>query len=109
MSDEDIDGLRKRKLLELQRQLTEEQKRTQEQQELERQKQALLRQFFSPEARRRLTNLKIVKPEFAKQLELQLIQLAQAGRIELPITDEQLKNLLIRLQSNRREFKIRRI
>lgn len=109
MSVEDIDGLRKRKLLELQRQLTDEQKRTQEQQELEMQKQALLRRFFSPEARRRLTNLKIVKPEFAKQLELQLIQLAQAGRIELPITDEQLKNLLIRLQSNRREFKIRRI
>ena len=109
MSDADVEELRKRRLLELQRQLTEEQKRTNAQQELEMQQQALLRRFFSPEARRRLTNLKIVKPEFAKQLELQLIQLAQAGRVSLPITDEQLKNLLVRLQSNRREFKIRRI
>jgi len=109
MSGEDLEELRKRRLQELQRQLTEEQKRTQEQQELEQQKQALLRRFFSPEARRRLTNLKIVKPEFATQLELQLIQLAQAGRIALPVTDEQLKNLLVSLQSNRREFRIRRI
>jgi len=51
----------------------------------------------------------MVKPEFAQQLELQLIQLAQLGKIDIPVTDKQLKEILVRLQSGRREFKIRRV
>ena len=51
----------------------------------------------------------MVKPEFTQQLELQLIQLAQQGRINLPITDEQLKELLVKLQAGRRDYKIRRV
>ena len=96
-------------MLELQQRIMEEQKQAQVQQQLEGQKQALLRRILTPEARRRLTNLNIVKPEFTKQLELQLIQLAQQGRINIPLTDEQLKELLIRLQSSKRDYKIRRI
>jgi len=96
-------------MLELQQRMVEEQKEVQVQQQLEGQKQALLRRILTPEARRRLTNLNMVKPEFTQQLELQLIQLAQAGRINLPITDEQLKELLVRLQSGKRDYKIRRV
>jgi len=104
-----MDELRKRRLMELQRRLAEEQQRAQEQQQIEIQKQALLRRILTPEARRRLTNLKMVKPEFAEQLELQLIQLAQLGKMSIPVTDEQLKEILVRLQSGRRDFKIRRV
>ena len=104
-----MEQLRRRKLLELQRRLAEEQQRAQVQQQIEIQKQSLLRRILTPDARRRLTNLKMVKPEFTQQLELQLIQLAQQGKIAIPITDEQLKELLVRLQSGRREFKIRRV
>lgn len=104
-----MDQLRKRKLLELQRRIAEEQQRAQVQQQIEVQKQALLRRILTPDARRRLTNLKMVKPEFAEQLELQLIQLAQQGKMSLPVTDEQLKDILVRIQSGRREFKIRRV
>ena len=96
-------------MLELQQRIMEEQKQAQVQQQLEGQKQAVLRRILTPEARRRLTNLNIVKPEFTKQLELQLIQLAQQGRINIPLTDEQLKELLIRLQSGKRDYKIRRV
>ena len=109
MSEEEIEELRRRKLLELRRRLAEEQQRIQVQQQIEIQKQALLRRILTSDARRRLTNLKMVKPEFAEQLELQLIQLAQQGRINIPITDEQLKELLMKIQSGRREFKIRRV
>ena len=104
-----MEQLRKRRLLELQRRLAEEQQRAQVQQQIEMQKQALLRRILTPDARRRLTNLKMVKPEFAQQLELQLIQLAQLGKIDIPVTDKQLKEILVRLQSGRREFKIRRV
>jgi programmed cell death protein 5 len=109
MSDEEMEQLRKRKLQELQRRIAEEQQRAQVQQQIEGQKQALLRRILTPDARRRLTNLKMVKPEFAQQLELQLIQLAQQGRMSIPVTDEQLKEILVKLQSGRREFKIRRV
>ncbi len=109
MSEEELESLRKRRMLELQQRMVEEQKQVQAQQQLEGQKQALLRRILTPEARSRLTNLNIVKPEFTQQLELQLIQLAQGGRISLPITDEQLKELLIRLQSGKRDYKIRRV
>ena len=109
MSEEELEALRKKRMLELQQRIAVEQKQAQAHQQLERQKQALLRRILTPEARSRLTNLKMVKPEFTDQLELQLIQLAQQGRIAIPITDEQLKELLVRLQSGRRDYKIRRV
>ena len=96
-------------MLELQQRMQAEEQQAQAQQNLESQKQALLRRILSPEARSRLTNLQMVKPEFTQQLEIQLIQLAQAGRVKLPITDEQLKELLVRLQSGKRDYTIRRV
>ncbi len=109
MSEEELEELRRRKLLELQRRLAQEQQRIEMQEQIEIQKQAVLRRILAPEARQRLTNLKMVKPEFAEQLELQLIQLAQQGRLNIPVTDEQLKDILIKLQSHRRDIKIRRL
>ena len=109
MSEEELDSLRKRRMLELQQRMVDEQKQAQAQQQLEGQKQALLRRILTPEARRRLTNLNMVKPEFTQQLELQLIQLAQQGRINLPINDEQLKELLVKLQAGKRDYTIRRV
>jgi programmed cell death protein 5 len=109
VSEEELEALRKRRMLELQQRMVDEQNQAQAQQQLEKQKQALLRRILTPEARSRLTNLNMVKPEFTQQLELQLIQLAQQGRISIPITDEQLKELLVRLQSGRRDYKIRRV
>lgn len=106
--DEEIEALRKKRAVDLQRRLAQEQQRIQMQQEIEMQKQALLRRILSSEARQRLTNLKMVKPEFAGQIELQLIQLAQAGRLKIPVTDDQLKEILSQLQSQRRDIKIRR-
>ena len=109
MSEEELDALRRRRMLELQQRMVDEQKQAQTQQQLEGQKHALLRKILTPEARSRLTNLKMVKPEFTQQLELQLIQLTQQGRINIPITDAQLKELLVKLQSNKRDYTIRRV
>ncbi|MEM3696609.1 MAG: DNA-binding protein [Candidatus Bathyarchaeia archaeon] len=103
--ENELEELRRRKLLALQQKLAEEQRQAQ----IEQQKQALLRKILTPDARQRLTNLKMVRPEFTEQLELQLIQLAQQGRLPIPLTDAQLKEILIQLQSQRREPRIRRI
>ena len=109
MSEEELEEIRRRKLLELQQKTAEEQRKIQMQQQLEQQKQALLRSILTPKARQRLANLQMVRPEFTSQLELQLIQLAQQGKIPIPLTDKQLKQILIQIQSHKREIKIRRV
>lgn len=106
--DEELEALRRRKMAEMQRATYDEQRRSQQQQQVERQKQSIIRQILTPEARQRLANIRMVKPEFAEELEMQLIQLAQSGRLQQQITDEQLKKTLVQLQSQKREVKIRR-
>ncbi len=102
--DEELELLKRKKLLELQRRLEEEQKRRQ----LELQKEALLRRILTPEARARLSNLKLVRPELARIIEDQLIALAQTGRIRIPITDHELKRLLLQIyEQTHRETRIR--
>ena len=108
MSDEELEELKKRRMLELQQQQGEQERQLQAQQELEAQKQAILRQILTPEARERLNRIKIVKPELAEAVELQLIQLAQAGRLCNVLTDEQLKTILRRLTDKQRDIKITR-
>jgi len=109
MSDEELEHIRKRKLLSMQQRVSDEQRQAQEEAQVEAQKQALLGKILAPEARQRLNNLKMVKPEFAEQIELQLIQMAQTGKLPIPLSDPQLKQILIQLQSRKRETTIRRI
>lgn len=108
-SDEELEALRRRRYSDLQRSTVDEQRQTETKRQFEAQKQAVLKQILTPEARQRLTNIRMVKPEFADQVELQLIQLAQGGRISIPITDEQLREALGKLQSQRKDIKIRRV
>jgi len=107
-SDEELNALRQRRYSELQRSAMEEQRQSEVRKQFEAQKQAALKQILTPEARQRLTNIRMVKPEFADQIEIQLIQLAQTGRIKVPISDDQLKEALAKLQSQRKEIHIRR-
>jgi programmed cell death protein 5 len=109
MPDEALDEIRRKKLSALQQRATDETKESKAEQEYQAQKEALLRQILSPEARQRLANIKMIKAEFTEQLELQLIQLAQAGKLSVPVSDAQLKQILIQLQSRKREPTIRRI
>jgi len=109
LSEEELQQLRRRRLAELQRAAVEEERQAEVQRQVEIQKQAILKRILTMEARQRLTNIRMVRPDFAEQLELQLIQLAQTGKVKLPISDSQLKDALVRLQSQRKEIKIRRM
>jgi programmed cell death protein 5 len=101
--------LRRRKLLEMQAKLEEQQRQAELRRQFEIQKRQILQQILTPEARGRLANLRTAHPELAEQLELQLIQLAQSGRIVSPITDEQLRTILSRIADRRRNIRIRRL
>jgi programmed cell death protein 5 len=75
-------------------------------QEMEMQKKQAMMQILTPEARSRLANIRLTKPEFVDQIELQLIQLAQMGRVQSKITDDQLKELLKKVAGQKREINI---
>jgi len=109
MSDDELDQIRRRKLSSMQRRVSDEQRQSQEEAQIEAQKQTLLRKILAPEAQQRLNNLKLVKQDFAEQIEMQLIQMAQTGKLPIPLSDAQLKQILIQLQTRKREPTIRRI
>ena len=98
----DLDEIRQKRMAELQAQQAAMQNQAQQQAmaqaqqqeaqaKFESQKKQMLAQIMTSEARNRLSNLKLTKPELVNQIELQLIQSAQAGSLRGKVTDEQLK------------------
>jgi programmed cell death protein 5 len=67
----------------------------------------VLRMALTSEARQRLANVRMVKPELARAIEEYVLQLASSGKLKRVIDDEQLKQLLLSLQGRKRDIKIR--
>ena len=82
-------------------QANQAQMQQQKHQQLEAQKHALLGKILDSEARSRLTNIRMARPEFAESVEMQLLQLLQAGQLQgrIPMTDTTFKQILIQLQN----------
>jgi len=87
----------------------ESQDRQINEEEFNTQKENILKQILSSEARMRLNNIKMVKPELSNLVEQYLIQIASQGKINSQISDEQLKQILLSIQQPKRDFKINRI
>lgn len=85
-----------------------QEKERREQQEYEAQKEQALRQILEPEARSRLNNIKMVKPDVANLVENYIVNMAAQGKLNSKITDEQLKQILLSVQQPKRDFKIHR-
>jgi programmed cell death protein 5 len=80
-----------------------------QQQQLEETLKTVMHQILEPAARERLSNLKMVKPDMALQLQAYLAQLYQSGQIKGKITDQQVVAILQKLSAaERKEFKITR-
>jgi len=102
-TDEELELIRARKLEELRRRMEEERKRK----EAETQRDALLRGILSSDARARLTNLKLVRPEIARTVEDYIIQLVNSGRLTPPVGDDVVKRILIEIdERTRRDYRI---
>ena len=112
MSDEEeLENIRRRKLAQLQQQAAQQQVAGQQQEEYNKQKYQIMRQILSQEGRQRLENIRIVKPQFAEQIELQLIQLFQSGRLRgaTPLSDKEFKKILEKIISgSKKEFNIKK-
>lgn len=111
-NDEELENIRRRKLEQLQQQAAQQQHASAQQNEFEEKKYLLMRKILSVEGRQRLENIRIVKPQFAEQIEIQLIQLFQSGKLRgaIPLADKAFKNLLEQLTSleRKKEFKIKK-
>ena len=117
----ELDEIRKRRMAELQQQAAmnadpqqiaqqqmAQQQAAQQQAEMEAQLKQAMKQILTPEARGRLDNLRLTKPELVQNIEIQLLQSAQAGSLRGKVTDEQLKVLLKNLMGQKREIHITR-
>lgn len=108
--EDELEKLREERLNELQEQGGQEQAEEQMQaqrQQAEAQKQALLRQYLTDGARKRLNTIRMSKPDFAEQVEQQLLALAQSGRIQGQIDEDKMKELLKELKPDSKSFNIR--
>jgi programmed cell death protein 5 len=72
-------------------------------------KQKALAMLLDSEARQRLTNIKMVKPDLASAVENYLINAATTGRLNRALSDNELKQILLSIQQPKREFKINRL
>ena len=79
-----------------------------QQAEAEAMKQKALGMLLDVEARQRLMNVKMVKPELASAVENYLLNAATTGRLNRAITDDELKQILSTIQQPKRDFKINR-
>jgi programmed cell death protein 5 len=76
--------------------------------EISAQKEQILKQILAADARLRLNNVKMVKPDLANLVENYLIGMASQGKLGSQISDDQLKQILLSIQQPKRDFKFTR-
>ena len=108
MDEDELDAIRRKKLAELQQYQNQAVAEQQYREQVHAQRQLVLRQILTPEARERLGRIELAYPELKENIENQLIQLAQSGRVKSMIDDATLRQILERVIPRRRDIKIER-
>jgi programmed cell death protein 5 len=72
------------------------------------QKDLIIKQLLSSDARLRLNNVRMVKPDLAMLVENYIITMASQGKIRSQLSDDQLKQILMSIQQPKHDFKINR-
>src|SRR5436309_12286426 len=108
IGEDELDAIRRKKLMELQQAQTQAAAEQQYREQVQAQRQTILRQILTPEARERLGRIELAYPELKENIENQLIQLPQSGRVQRQIDDATLRQILERVIPRRRDIKIER-
>jgi len=77
--------------------------------QLKAQKEMMLKQVLTADARLRLNNVRMVKPDLADSVENYILNLSVQGKITGQISDEHLKQILLSVQQPKRDFKFNRV
>ena len=72
-------------------------------------RQRALTFLLDQNARQRLANIRMVKPELAMTVENYLINSASSGRLNRALTDDELKQILLNIRQPKKEFRINRV
>lgn len=111
-NEDDLEELREQRLQELQEKAEAQQGGEESQQAAQdrakAQQEAILKQHLTDGARQRLNAVEMSKPEFAQQVKQQLVAIAQSGRVQGKIDEDQMKDLLRELKPDSGDFNIRR-
>jgi programmed cell death protein 5 len=108
-SEEELEELRKQKMEQLKEQQGGDgEAQEAAQQQADAQKQAVLKQNLTDGARKRLNTVKMSKPQVGEQIEQQVVALAQSGRVQGQIDEDQMKELLSELTPDSKSFDIKR-
>jgi len=112
-SDSELEALRQRRLRELaqsqmQQQAQQQMQRALQEDQISAQIKVIINQILEPAAKERLSNIHAARPEFARQIEILLIQLYQAGQLPARLSDDAFKKILERIHEKKREPKITR-
>ena len=105
MEDRELEELRQRRLQEMQAQAEQQLAQEQELIAHKAQVQGALRQLMSAEAKERLAQVRVARPGVAAAVEQQVLALAGDGKLEGPIDDATLQQMLAHL-SRKRETKV---
>ncbi|MBN2251694.1 MAG: DNA-binding protein [Candidatus Altiarchaeota archaeon] len=110
MSASELEEIRKRRFQELmQQQMQQQVQRGMQEEQLSSQISHIINQILEPDARERLANIRVARPDYARQVEVLLIQLYQAGQLPQKLSDENFRKILERIQSRKKETKISRV
>ncbi len=103
----DLEEIKKRKLEELKQEVEKQQlqEHLQVQEQVE-QLESIAKPLMTSDAISRYYNLKAVHTEKAIQSIVIITQLAQQGKLPNKVTDEQYKELLVKLTPEKKEFRI---
>ena len=110
MKMDELEQIRQRRMQQFQQQMMQRQEMQQEMQiqqalnEIDK----IIQKLLTEKARERLTNLNLINPELVQRLKIYLAQMHVAGKLK-QVDDKQLKDILIKLQGQKREFSIKRI
>ena len=77
--------------------------------QLKAQKEMMLKQVLATDARLRLNNVRMVKPDLADLVENYILNLSVQGKISGQISDDQLKQIPSSAQQPKRDFKFNRV
>lgn len=72
---------------------------------MQEKKENILRAFVSIEGRERLSRIAQVKPERAAAVEMHIIAGVQQGRLQPPVSDDQVREVLVQLAGQEAETK----
>ncbi|CAN6664430.1 hypothetical protein TRVA0_036S00166 [Trichomonascus vanleenenianus] len=100
MDDSELQAIRQARLAELQKNggqnagQQQQQDQSQQASQEEEMRQSMMLQILSPQARERLSRIRIVRPQRAQSVEDLLIRMARSGQIRQKVSEEELVSLL---------------